>query len=108
VISDWIKLTDGSGPIFRQIRNGKLTSDAIHYYEIYRLIKDRSAQSIGESVTPHDLRRTFVTTLLSANIDLNTVRQAAGHQSIQTTAIYDFRNVKKHKKLLSVTDKLCF
>lgn len=44
--------------------------------------------------TPHDLRRTFITHLLEAGVDINTVRQLAGHSNIATTAAYDFRSEK--------------
>ena len=46
------------------------------------------------TVTPHDLRRTYITQLLDQGIDLNTVRQMAGHADISTTVIYDKRDDK--------------
>ena len=48
-------------------------------------------------VRPHDLRRSFVTNLLEANIDINTVRQLVGHCDIKTTSRYDLHvpNVRR-------------
>lgn len=41
--------------------------------------------------TPHDMRRTFITRLLEQGVDINTVRQLAGHSDISTTTRYDCR-----------------
>jgi integrase/recombinase XerD len=68
---------------------------------IYDLLKKRSEQAGIENCSPHDLRRTFVTRLLESGIDINTVRQLAGHTDIQTTARYDLRDVKAQKKSCS-------
>ena len=61
---------------------------------VLRLVKTK-LQHIGvENASPHDLRRTFITRLLEQNVDLNTVRQMAGHASITTTTIYDKRDMQ--------------
>jgi len=57
---------------------------------------------------PHDLRRTYVTWLLQAGVDLNTVRQMVGHSSIETTARYDLRDdeaMRRAVKCLGLTYK---
>lgn len=52
----------------------------------------RSAQIDGRPFTPHDLRRTLISTLLSdPETDLVTVQNIAGHASPVTTASYDRR-----------------
>lgn len=55
-------------------------------------ILERMAESANvASFSPHDLRRTFITRLLEEGVDINTVRQLAGHADIATTARYDHR-----------------
>jgi len=55
-----------------------------------------------ERVSPHDLRRTFITRLLEQNVDLNTVRQMAGHADISTTIMYDKRSEKVMQQAASL------
>lgn len=69
-----------------------------------RILRRRlSAQSVYDSTlrlaqracvdhfSPHDARRTFISTLLAAGTDIVTVARTVGHASIATTSIYDRR-----------------
>jgi len=84
--------TTKTGRIFQ---NKQLAS-----HTIYEIIKHRAEQAKIELCRPHDLRRTFVTQLLEAGVDINTTRQLAGHSDIQTTARYDLRDVKSQKRAM--------
>ena len=48
--------------------------------------------------SPHDMRRTFVSTLLGVGVDLNTVSKMCGHASVITTAKYDRRPEETKRK----------
>lgn len=48
----------------------------------------------SEHFTPHDLRRSYATNLLDANVDLFTVQNLMGHASVDTTRLYDLRGEK--------------
>ncbi len=71
-------------------------------YDIVRRLADIAGI---DHCTPHDLRRTFVTRLLEVGVDLNTTRQLAGHEQIQTTTRYDRRGKGKQRKAAAMLDK---
>ena len=51
----------------------------------------RAAQASIPPFRPHDLRRSFVSDLLAAGVDVVTMRKLAGHASPEVTALYDRR-----------------
>ncbi|AEF04877.1 tyrosine-type recombinase/integrase [Alteromonas naphthalenivorans] len=101
LLMDWVQIRGSiCGPLFLRIaRGGHIQPDSpLSTSFIYSLIRSTLASHGIEGVSPHDLRRTFITRLLEQNVDLNTVRQMAGHADIATTIIYDKRHEKVMKK----------
>ena len=49
-------------------------------------------------VSPHDLRRTYITLLLEAGADVLSVQRLAGHASMDTTSLYDVRPDREARK----------
>jgi site-specific recombinase XerD len=87
------------GSLFNPItKTGNILSKGLSSQSVYDIIKQRSEQAGIDRVRPHDLRRTFVTQLLDAGVDINTTRQLVGHTDIQTTARYDCRDLKTQKR----------
>jgi site-specific recombinase XerD len=62
---------------------------------IYHLFEKRALEAgLLQKATPHDMRRTFVSDLLSEGVDLATVSKMAGHEDANTTRRYDRRPAK--------------
>jgi integrase len=92
-LNSWIKLRGQEpGPLFCKIsRAGTLAYTALTKEGLSSILDEMRRYAEVAKFTPHDLRRTFITQLLDSGVDINVVRQLAGHSEISTTARYDCR-----------------
>lgn len=102
-LKDWMhyrnKMVDG--PLFPTL-NSK-TMRPMTPQNLNRIFNELIEASGVEDMTTHDARRTWVSNMLDAGVDLATVQRAAGHASPATTAKYDRR---KDDQLKAAAEKV--
>ncbi|PPC86974.1 MAG: recombinase XerC [Hyphomicrobium sp.] len=86
------------GPLFLGARGGPLSPRLIQL----AMEKLRHDLGLPDTATPHALRHSFATHLLSADADLRQIQELLGHASLSTTQIY---TEVDRERLLSVYDQ---
>lgn len=79
--------------LFISTRGGRMSADAL------RTVFERHVVQAGldPALTPHAMRHTFATELLSGGADLRSVQELLGHESLSTTQIYTHLSVERLK-----------
>jgi integrase len=100
VVRKWVAARGGdNGPLFVPIsstgavRLTRLRGEAVRY-----ILQRRQRQAGLTGITPHGMRRLYVSSLLSAGVDVFTVQKLAGHADAVTTARYDRRGEGERRR----------
>lgn len=87
-VAEYVRLCEfpltPSGPLFRGAKGGPLSPGMVQR----AMANARRALGLPDSATPHALRHSFATHLLSAGADLRSLQELLGHASLGSTQIY--------------------
>ena len=96
---------DAPGPLFCPVRQaGEIPLTRMRGESIAYILRRRQEQAKVEPFSPHDLRRSTVTHLLDAGVDVFTVQKLAGHADSTTTARYDRRDEQAKRRAVQSLD----
>jgi len=90
LLDAWLEVRGGEpGPIFTSTTSAKLAG--ISDQAVLVILRKRASEAGVAALSPHDLRRTMITELLSRDADVFSVQRLAGHSDPKTTSRYDRR-----------------
>jgi len=107
----WIEVReDEPGPLFCPVRmTGEVPITRLRGETLWNILGRRQREAGLEGVTPHGMRRSYVSRLLEAGVDLLTVQDLVGHSNAVTTARYDRRGEgakREAGKVLGLPDRV--
>lgn len=97
----WLQIRGNSaGALFCRIKKGNILEQNknMSTQAIYFILQKRAEQAGIQNISPHDSRRTYITTLLDNDVDISTVQKLVGHANVNTTLRYDRREEDVKKK----------
>jgi integrase len=95
----------GPGPLFYPMtKSGGVLKRRMSSQNVLAILAGVGSRAGVEAFSPHDLRRTFITSLLDAGADIGAVADVVGHESVDTTRKYDKRGERAARAAVSLLD----
>lgn len=103
-LKDWLAVRSKEpGPLLYPLNKAKrLILRRMSEQAVTKALHRRGEEADVAYFSPHDLRRTFISNLLDAGVDLVTASELAGHSSTSVTARYDRRGEEAKKKAIDL------
>ena len=89
--------------LFVDVQSDRAIDRPMSRWQVWRTL-GRIGKRAEVKLTPHDLRRTFISELLET-VDISTVAQLAGHEQTTTTGMYDRRPERTRMAAVQVLKK---
>jgi site-specific recombinase XerD len=92
-VRGWVHMRgEDPGPLFTPVsQTGNIEFRPMTDQAVYAILQSRARKAKVKAFSPHDLRRSCVSDLLDAGVDISVVQRFVGHANVTTTARYDRR-----------------
>ncbi len=106
VVLNWLKVRgDAPGPLLCPVNKGKrVTLRRLASQAVLFILQKRGEEAGVAAFSTHDFRRTFISDLLDAGVDLVTVQRLAGHSDPSTSSRYDRRPEAVKRRAVELLD----
>ncbi|MBD1889885.1 MULTISPECIES: tyrosine-type recombinase/integrase [unclassified Coleofasciculus] len=106
VVLNWLTVRgDAPGPLLCPVNKGKrVTIRRLTSQSVLFILQKRGEEAGVADFSTHDFRRTFISDLLDAGVDLVTVQRLAGHSDPSTSSRYDRRPEAVKRRAVELLD----